>query len=66
MKKRKLPNPNATGALAVHDGQQKVGSVVREGDEFFAFDAAGKFLGISDTAIEAARRIPAAKRESTP
>ena len=59
MSKRKLPDPHAPHALAVTDGQQTVGSVVRQGDEFFCFDAEGKCLGVFDTAIEAVRRIPA-------
>jgi hypothetical protein len=61
-RRRKLPDPNAAHALAVCAGQEKIGSVVRVDDQWFAFDAAGKFLGISDTAIEAAKRIPTAGR----
>lgn len=66
-KRRQLPDPHAPHALAVTDGQQQVGTVVRQGDEFFAFDAAGKCLGVFDTTIEAVRRIPAAgRREAAP
>jgi hypothetical protein len=62
--KRKLPDPNAEGALHVTDGQQKVGSVVRVGPDFFAFDAAGRCIGAFDSAIQAARKIPAVERRS--
>jgi hypothetical protein len=57
--KRKIPDPHAPDALTVTDGQERAGSVVRQDDEFFAFDAEGKCLGAFDTAIEAVRRIPA-------
>jgi len=64
-RRRKLPDPRALHALAVNDGQVQIGTVVREGAEFFAFDAAGKCVGVFDTAIEAARAIPIAV-ERTP
>jgi hypothetical protein len=56
-RKRKLPDPHSPNALSINDGQQTVGSIVKEGDEFFLFDAAGKFVGIYDTLLEAARKI---------
>lgn len=58
-RKRKLPDPQATGALAVTDGQIQIGAVVRQRNEFFAFDINGKCIGVFDSMIEAARRIPA-------
>ncbi len=61
-RKRKLPDPYAPYALTVTDGQEHIGSVVRQDDEFFAFDAEGKCLGVFDTTIEAARCIPSARR----
>jgi hypothetical protein len=59
-RKRKVPDPHAPYALAVTDGQEQAGTVVRQDNEFFAFDAAGRCLGVFDTMIEATRRIPAA------
>jgi hypothetical protein len=56
---KRIPNLNAPGALAVCDGQQRIGTIVKDAGEFFAFDAGGKCLGTFDTAIEAARKIPA-------
>ena len=61
-RKRELPNPFAPYALTVTDGQERVGSIVRQDDEFFGFDAEGKCLGVFNTTIEAVRRIPAAGR----
>jgi hypothetical protein len=58
-RKRRLPDPYAPYALSVTDGQERAGSVVRQGDEFFAFDAEGQCLGVFDSTIEAVRRIPA-------
>jgi len=55
--RRKLPDPHADNALALNDGQQKIGSVVRQGDEFFAFDINDNCLGVYDTLLEAARKI---------
>lgn len=61
------PNPNAPNALSIYDGQERAGCVVKEGAEYFAFDAAGKCLGSFDSAIEAAKKIPPARpRETAP
>lgn len=61
-RERKLPDPHAPHALTVTDGQERAGSVVRQDNEYFAFDAEGECLGAFDTVIEAARSIPAADR----
>jgi hypothetical protein len=56
---RQPPSLNSPNTLAVHDGQTRIGSIVKQDGEFFAFDAAGRCLGAFDTQIEAARKIPA-------
>jgi hypothetical protein len=57
--KPKRPPPiNTPGALGIYDGQDRAGTVVRQGDEFFAFDAGGKCVGVFDTMLEASRKIP--------
>jgi hypothetical protein len=59
LQKPKRPPPiNTPGALGIYDGQARAGTVIRQGDEFFAFDAAGKCIGAFDTMIEASRKIP--------
>jgi hypothetical protein len=63
---KRLPNINTPGALGVYDGQDRAGTVVRQGGEFFAFDADGNCLGVFDTMIEASRKIPRSRRESVP
>jgi hypothetical protein len=63
---KRPPNINAPGALGVFDGQLRVGTVIRQDGEFFAFDADGKCLGTFDTAIEATRKIPPVRRETAP
>lgn len=55
--RKRLPDPHAPNALAVNDGRDCVGHVVRQGSEFFAFDIEDKCVGVFDTAIEAARKI---------
>jgi hypothetical protein len=62
--KRRIPDPNSDGALHVTDGQTLAGTVVRQADEWFAFGPDGTCLGVFDSAIEAARHIPAAGRAS--
>jgi hypothetical protein len=57
------PNINAPGALGVYDGQSRVGTVIRQDEEFFAFDAAGNCLGVFDTMLEASHKIPPAKAQ---
>jgi hypothetical protein len=42
----------------VYDGQARAGTVIRQGEEFFAFDANGKCIGLFDSMIEASRKIP--------
>jgi hypothetical protein len=57
--KPKRPPPiNTPGALGIYDCQERAGTVVRQGEEFFAFDAGGKCIGVFDTMIEASRKIP--------
>ena len=55
---KRPPSINAPGARGVYDGQQRVGTVVPQGDEFFAFDAGGKCIGSFNSVIEASRKIP--------
>jgi hypothetical protein len=57
-KPRRPPSINSAGALSVYDGQNRAGTVIRQGEEFFAFDASGKCIGVFDTMIEASRKIP--------
>ena len=59
-----VPNIDVPSALGVFDGQTRVGTVVKQGGEFFAFDSAGKCIGTFDTQIEATRKIPPVRRES--
>jgi hypothetical protein len=58
-----VPNINAPGALGIYDGQDRAGTVIRQGEEFFAFDADGKCIGVFDTMLEATRKIPRSRRE---
>jgi hypothetical protein len=55
---KQVPNINTAGALGIYDGQDRAGTVVRQGDEFFAFDAGGKCIGVFDSMLEATRKIP--------
>jgi hypothetical protein len=59
-----VPNINTPAALGVFDGQTRVGTIVKQGGEFFAFNADGKCVGTFDTQIEATRKIPPIRRES--
>ena len=61
---KRIPNINTTGALGVYDGQERVGTIIKQDGEFFAFDADGKCLGTFDTQIEATRKIPRSRREA--
>jgi hypothetical protein len=63
--KRRVPNINAPGALGIYDGQDRAGTVIRQGEEFFAFDANGECVGVFDNMIEATRKIPHSRREAT-
>jgi hypothetical protein len=63
---KQIPSINAPGALGVYDGQERAGTVVRQGDEYFAFGADGQCLGTFDTQIEATRKIPRSRREVAP
>ena len=58
------PNPNAPNALSIYDGQERAGTVIRQGEEFFAFNADGECIGVFDSMIEATRKIPRARREA--
>jgi hypothetical protein len=59
---KRPPSISSPNALGIYDGQERAGTVIREGEEFFAFDAAGKCIGVFDTMIEASRKIPRADR----
>ena len=61
---KRPPSINAPGALGVFDGQTRAGTIVKQGGEFFAFNADGKCVGTFDTQIEATRKIPPIRRES--
>jgi hypothetical protein len=63
---KRPPNINAPGALGIYDGQDRAGTVVRQGGEFFAFDAEGNCVGVFETMIEASRKIPQVRREAAP
>ena len=58
MSKRWVPSINAPGALGIYDGQERAGTVIRQGEQFFAFNANGECIGIFDSMIEATRKIP--------
>ena len=62
---KRPPSINAPGALGIYDGQDRAGTVIRQGEEFFAFDADGKCIGTFDTMLEATRKIPRSRREAT-
>jgi hypothetical protein len=59
---KRIPSINATGALGVYDGQERAGTVVRQGGEYFAFGPDGVCIGCFDTMLEASREIPRADR----
>ena len=61
---KRPPNINAPGALGIYDGQERAGTVIRQGEEFFAFNANGECIGIFDSMIEATRKIPRSRREA--
>jgi hypothetical protein len=61
---RRIPSISRAGALGIYDGQTRAGTVIRQGDEFFAFDAAGHCIGVFDSQLEAVRKIPR-QREAT-
>ena len=62
---KRIPSVNAPGALGVFDGQTRAGTIVKQGGEFFAFDADGKCIGTFDTQIEATRKIPPGRAQET-
>ena len=61
---KRIPNINTTGALGVYDGQERVGTIIKQDGEFFAFDADGKCLGTFDPQIEATHKSPRSCREA--
>ena len=61
---KQIPSINAPGALGIYDGQERAGTVIRQGEEFFAFDADGKCIRVFDSMIEATRKIPRSRREA--
>ena len=62
---KRPPSINAPGALGIYDGQVRAGTVIRQGEEFFAFDADGNCIGSFDSMLEATRKIPRSRREAT-
>jgi len=62
---KRAPNINALGALGIYDGQDRIGTVVRQDAEYFAFDANGECVGVFDTMIEATWKIPPVKAQET-
>jgi hypothetical protein len=63
----KRPPPiSSPGALGVYDGQERAGTVVRQGAEYFAFDTDSVCIGVFDTMLEATRKIPRSRREAAP
>jgi len=62
----KRPPPiSSPGALGIYDGQERAGTIIKQGAEYFAFDADGKCIGTFDTMLEATRKIPRSRREPT-
>jgi hypothetical protein len=55
------PRPTADHALAVYDGQQRIGSVVERNGEFLVFDIHDRRVGVFTNQREALRAIPAAR-----
>jgi hypothetical protein len=53
--------PTVDHALAVYDGQQRVGSVVEHDGEFLAFDVHNRRVGVFTNQREALRALPAAR-----
>jgi len=62
---KRPPSINAPGALGIYDGQERAGTVIRQGEEFFAFNAKGECIGVFDSMLEASRKIPRIPREAT-
>jgi hypothetical protein len=46
--------------------KKRIGNVVRQGNEFFAFGPDGRCIGVFDTTIEAVRAIPAIPAKENP
>ena len=55
------PAASSDHALAVYDGQHRVGSVVERNGEFLAFDNHDRRVGVFTNQSEALRAIPAAR-----
>jgi hypothetical protein len=53
--------PTAGQALAVYDGQQRVGSVLERDGEFLAFDNRDRRVGVFTNQSEALRALPSAR-----
>jgi single-strand DNA-binding protein len=53
---KQIPSINAPGALGIYDGQDRCITIIKQGGEFFAFDAEGKCIGTFDTMLEATRK----------
>jgi hypothetical protein len=53
--------PSSDQTLTVHDGQQRVGSVVARDGKFLVLDAHDRRVGIFTNEREALRALPAAR-----
>jgi hypothetical protein len=54
-----IPRSNAPGALAVTDGSEFVGSIVKHDHSYFSFDADGILIGEYRSLQAAMRSVPA-------
>jgi hypothetical protein len=53
--------PTVDNALAVYDGQQRVGTVVERNGKFLAVDVHDRRVGVFTKQSDAARALPAAR-----
>jgi len=53
-----IPDPHAPGALAVTDGTEFIGTVVKRDRSFFSFDHVGTLIGEWPSQTAAMRSIP--------
>lgn len=60
----KAPRPTADHAIAVYDGQQRVGSVVERNGEFLAFNVHDRRVGVFTKQSDAKRALPATRSSS--
>ena len=60
----RIPNTNASSALAIYDGTIRVGTVVPHDGSYFAFDAVNDLIGEYQTQHQAVRTIPSAAKQT--